>query len=51
MKIKIVLAAILAIGTLLGVTALVSAVNKADRGATHTSSTWQQHQKLTQSAA
>ncbi|WP_412772450.1 hypothetical protein [Nitrobacter sp.] len=37
MKIKIVLVAILAIGTLIGVSALVSAVHKADHGTAHTS--------------
>ncbi|WP_439925823.1 hypothetical protein [Nitrobacter sp. JJSN] len=51
MKIKIVLAAILAVGTLMGVTALVSAVNKADHGAAHISGVWHQHQELSQRAA
>jgi hypothetical protein len=49
-KIKIVLAAILAIGTLMGITALVSAVHKADHGTTHTSSVWHQPQELTRPA-
>ena len=51
MKIKIILAAILTIATLLGVSALVSALNKADHGANHTSSIWHQHQELTQRTA
>jgi hypothetical protein len=50
-KIKIVLAAILAIGTLMGVTALVLAVHKADHGTSHTSSVWHQPQELTRPAA
>ncbi|MBN9147205.1 MULTISPECIES: hypothetical protein [unclassified Nitrobacter] len=37
MKIKIVLATILAVGTLLGFSALVSAVHNADHGTAHSS--------------
>jgi hypothetical protein len=52
MKIKIVLAAILAVGTLLGVGALVSAVQKADHGTAHTTSNvWHEHQGLMPPAA
>jgi hypothetical protein len=52
MKVQIVLAAILTIGTLMGVGALVSAVQKADHGTAHTSSAhsssnvWHEHQGL-----
>ncbi|MCE3256780.1 MAG: hypothetical protein K0Q64_863 [Nitrobacter vulgaris] len=42
MKIKIVLAVILIVATLLGLNALIAAVQKTDHGATHTSSVWQQ---------
>lgn len=49
MKIKIALIAILAIGTLIGVSALVSAVEKADRVGSHASSLWQ-NQELTRPA-
>jgi hypothetical protein len=56
MKVQIVLAAILTIGTLLGVGALVSAVQKADHGtartsSAHTSSVWHEHQGLVPPAA
>jgi|SwirhisoilCB2_FD_contig_31_34639361_length_222_multi_1_in_0_out_0_1 hypothetical protein len=56
MKVQIVLAAILAIGTLMGVGALVSAVQKADHGTdhttgAHTSSVWHEHQGLVPPAA
>ena len=42
MLIKIVLAVILIVATLLGLNALIAAVQKTDHGATHTSSVWQQ---------
>lgn len=42
-KIKVILALILAVATLLGLNALVSAVQKSEHNnATHTSSVWQQ---------
>lgn len=46
MKIKVVLAVILIAATLLSVSALISAVQKTDHGATHTSSVWQQELTL-----
>jgi hypothetical protein len=46
MKIKIVLAVILIVATLLGLNALIAAVQKNDHGATHTSSVWQQELPL-----
>jgi archaellum component FlaF (FlaF/FlaG flagellin family) len=48
---KFVLAAILTVATLMGVGALVSAVNRADHGAAHANNVWHQHQDLTQRAA
>jgi hypothetical protein len=51
LKIKIVLAAILTIATLLGVNALVSAVYRADHGVTRASSVWHQDQEPTRRAA
>ncbi len=46
-KIKVILALILAVATLLGLNALVSAVQKSDHNnATHTSSVWQQEPAL-----
>ena len=46
MKIKIVLAVILVVATLLGLNALIAAVQKNDHAATHTSSVWQQELPL-----
>ena len=46
MKIKIILAGILIVATLLGLNALIAAVQKTDHGATHTSSVWQQELQL-----
>lgn len=46
MKIKIVLGVILIVATLLGLNALIAAVQKTDRGANHTSSVWQQELPL-----
>ncbi|WP_173815977.1 hypothetical protein [Nitrobacter vulgaris] len=46
MKIKIVLAVILIVATLLGLNALIAAVQKNDHGATHTSNVWQQELPL-----
>lgn len=46
MKIKIILAVILIVATLLGLNALIAAVQKTDHGATHTSSVWQQELTL-----
>jgi hypothetical protein len=53
MKTKIALVAILAIGTLIGFSALLSAAHRADHGIAHTSSTSSMHQnpELTQRAA
>lgn len=41
-KIKALLAVILVIATLLGLNALIAAVQKTGQAATHTSSVWQQ---------
>ena len=46
-QIKVILAVILTVATLLGLNALVSAVMKTDQNrATHTSSVWQQELTL-----
>jgi predicted O-methyltransferase YrrM len=49
MKTKIALVAILAIGTLIGFSALLSAAHRADHGSAHTS--MHQNSELTQRAA
>jgi predicted O-methyltransferase YrrM len=46
MKTKIVLVAILAVGTLIGLSALLSAARKADHGTAHSSSVdWEMTQR------
>ena len=44
---KIVVATILIIGTLVGISALVSAVYKTNKAVPHASSVWHQHEELT----
>ena len=44
---KIVVATILFIGTLVGISALVSAVYKTDKAVLHASGVWHQHEELT----
>lgn len=44
---KIVVATILFIGTLVGISALVSAVYKTDKAVLHASGVWHQHEGLT----
>ena len=47
---KIVVATILVIGTLVGISALVSAVYKTNKAVPHASSVWHQHEELTRRA-
>ena len=47
---KIVVATILIIGTLVGISALVSAVYKTDNATPHASSVWHQHEEVTRRA-
>lgn len=47
---KIVVATILVIGTLVGISALVSAAYKTDKAAPFVSSVWHQHEELTRRA-
>ena len=47
---KIVVAAILIIGTLVGISALVLALYRTDKAAPHASSVWHQHEELTRHA-